>query len=480
MGLVVEIENYKSIQRAQIDLRPGLSILVGSNGSGKTCLLSALKFLQDMFRTGAAQALARQGGARRVYHRKKNMISFTFIQAYGDRLYRRRKIPCQFVWRVKITQAGAERIATIVDEEVHIIGTYRETAISLFLLRITRPENAAPRMRRELLSPPLFGRDLFSLWEDKAHKTTKKTQLSDETLKRLDRMLNRLKDQPDRACFPFLSSLDKVIAEIHWKFLFLNEYNILPDVARTSTEQLPFARMATNGAGVSEVIDALENKRYNKLDLSKYAELDEFYGYGDYYPSYYRPFYIGQWRARYPFHGRTEDRRESYSDALENISKELSAAVKTITGVSVAIDSTNGRRFVMFRAGENTFYPEEVSDGTIKWLCILVSLFVPFSSVYLLEEPENFLHPWMQQRLVQVMRGQSEKNGTIFLLSSHSATILNAAYPEEILIVKQTDNGTEISEMADLDQIREVLAESEFHLGDLWVSGAIGGVPADE
>src|SRR4051794_22553137 len=70
------IGNYKSIAHANLDLRPGLNVLIGPNGSGKTCLLSSLKFLRDAFRLGVAQALARQGGARRVYRHGSNTMSF--------------------------------------------------------------------------------------------------------------------------------------------------------------------------------------------------------------------------------------------------------------------------------------------------------------------------------------------------------------------------------------------------------------------
>jgi len=275
-----------------------------------------------------------------------------------------------------------------------------------------------------------------------------------------------------------LAALDEATSHIYSSFLFLNEYNILPDVARASTEQLPFAQMAPNGGGLSEVIDALENRRYHKLEQLRLIDMEEVYGHERFFYRY-RPYHP---MRGYPsmFLRQRKRGRQLLENALDEINKELSAAVRPVTNVSVEIDPTSGRRFVVFRAGDETFYPEEVSDGTVKWLCILVSLFVPFSRVYLLEEPENFLHPWMQQRLIAVMREQAKQNDTIFLLSSHSATILNAAYPEEILVVKQADNGTEISKMADVASIRDVLADSDFHLGDLWVSGAIGGVPTDE
>jgi len=207
-------------------------------------------------------------------------------------------------------------------------------------------------------------------------------------------------------------------------------------------------------------------------------EMEDMYGY--YGPFFYRRYYAFPPHAYALPPSRRGRGGERLSEALDNVNRELAAAVKPITAVSVEIDPTNGRRFVIFKSDNDKFYPEEVSDGTVKWLCILVSLFVPFSRVYLLEEPENFLHPWMQQRLIAIMREQAKKNNTVFFLSSHSSTIVNAAYPEEILIVKHGDKGTEIAEMHDIETVRTALAESDFHLGDLWVSGAIGGVPADE
>ena len=113
-------------------------------------------------------------------------------------------------------------------------------------------------------------------------------------------------------------------------------------------------------------------------------------------------------------------------------------------------------------------------------LCTLLRIFVAHSNVYLLEEPENFLHPWMQQKLIRIMSEESKRSGTIFILASHSITILNTAKPEEVLIVKQSKKGTELSEIGDRKEIEKVLTESDFRLGDLWVSGAIGGMPPDE
>ena len=87
------------------------------------------------------------------------------------------------------------------------------------------------------------------------------------------------------------------------------------------------------------------------------------------------------------------------------------------------------------------------------------------------------MHPWMQQRLIQMMRDHSKSNHTVFILASHSSTVLNATTPDEVIVVSSTDGGTKIAEIKDKEAIEQTLAKSNFRLGDYWVSGALGGVP---
>lgn len=283
---------------------------------------------------------------------------------------------------------------------------------------------------------------------------------------RISEILKAAKPNGDRAFFPRFAAIDDRLAEASELFLNLNEYHILPDIARQAADQLPVVEMLPDGRNLGEVIYTLEQRNFHRLRSSTSAYESEGFGrYRPYWP--YRTF-----RLRSLAWERTDLRQ-----VMTSINRELSSAVSPIESVSVQMDPTSGKRFVVFKAGKYRFYPEEVSDGTIKWLCILVSIYVPFSRAYLLEEPENFLHPWMQQKLITIMRDQASKNKTIFILTSHSATVLNAADIEEILLVKSARTGTVISPVQSREQIRRVLSESNFGLGDLWVSGAIGGVP---
>jgi predicted ATPase len=475
--LQVTINNFKSISSVDLNLKEGLNVLIGPNGSGKTCLLTSLKFLKDLFLFGSAQAMARNGGAKRIYRRGAKVISFLISQDYGDRLYRRRKRPCQFNWEIRISQTGRGGIANVVYEKASIVASIEGKDKVLFEVIVDRSRLSRIRPKVFLCDFNQFGRDLFSIWE-RIFAGDKKKEIYDAFCSRILKELSKqLRNTTDESVFPRLARFDRELESLYSIFLYMNEYNIAPDIARQSTEQLPFAQMQPNGAAVSEVIHALVNKNLERIELGRYYGIPRYAGY-EFGRREFEPYiYYNLYRQPRFFRYGEDDERKTLLRALENINKELSAAVKPIESVNVDTDPTNGRRFVVFRAGEQTFVPEEVSDGTIKWLCILVSIFVPFSSVYILEEPENFLHPWMQQRLIQMMRDHSKSNHTVFILASHSSTVLNATAPDEVIVVSSTDDGTKIAEIEDKEAIEKTLAKSNFRLGDYWVSGALGGVP---
>jgi predicted ATPase len=112
----------------------------------------------------------------------------------------------------------------------------------------------------------------------------------------------------------------------------------------------------------------------------------------------------------------------------------------------------------------------------MKWLCLLVAMYVPNSRVILLEEPENFMHPWMQQRFISIVREQAKKLNISVIVSTHSVTILNSITLKELLLVYQTEGETHVESVKDQKEVQKVLDKTSFGLGDIWVSGGIGGV----
>ena len=472
------ISNFKSIRDANLTVRKGLNILIGPNGAGKTCLFSAIRFIKDVVQLGSALAIAKAGGPKRAYNHNSDKITMSLIFDYGERTYRRKRYPCTGCWKFSITQEGEDDIAIISYEEIRIYFLLEDKEIDLFNITVKRQKDKCTVSSR-LVDSVDFGRDLFGLWRSE-YANKNKVAIHKAFTELLNEFGKQIKVDPDKSFLRHITPLDTDLASVVNSFRRLNEYNILPNVARSSVEQLPYAVMESDGRGVSEVIDALEKRTFHKIEFS-ISNAQEEMPYFDRlkHPAFFmsgRVFIFGP----YPGARLSGKERGSLINALEKIQSELSAGVRPINEVATQIDQTNGKRFVVFRSDDDVFFPEEVSDGTIKWLCILVSIYVPNARIYLLEEPENFLHPWMQQRLIENMRIQAEESDTYYLLTSHSTTILNASYPQELRIVKPTENGTVIEDIPNIEEIEKALIESDFGLGDLWVSGAIEGVPTYE
>ena len=464
----IEINNYKSIIKTKVEIKEGLNILIGPNGAGKTNVLSSLKFLKDIILKGAGLAVAKAGGPSRVYNSNSRTLKFIISENIEQKTINRRRTDFQIKWTIQLAQKGEEKIAAITKESVSLIGMINNKSVKAFNIDINRSNISKPKYQIFFNDKLDLGRNLLDKYEDD-HKNLKKSKLFEKLRTDLQTPLNHLKKDKDRSLIILISFYDKNFGEFLFKFLRMNEFNIIPEQARKASEQLPYARMQSNGYGISEVIDALIKKSFRKVELSHSFDID----------TELPLFFISQFLSRIMRIGRFrgDKRKNPLEDALTNIREKISAAVQPISDIGVEIDPTNGKRFVIFKTDNEKFYPDQVSDGTIKWLCILASIYVDSSSVYLLEEPENFLHPWMQQKLVEIMREQSKLHNSIFLLTSHSSTVLNACYPEEIITVEATEKGTIADKIKNRSEVDEFLNNSNFRLGDLWVSGGLGAIP---
>jgi hypothetical protein len=111
------------------------------------------------------------------------------------------------------------------------------------------------------------------------------------------------------------------------------------------------------------------------------------------------------------------------------------------------------------------------SDGTLRLLALTIPAYLPFfKGVYLIEEPENGIHPSAVEAVYQSL---SSVYNVQILLATHSPVILGLAEADKVLCFKKTENGaTDIVLGSEHPALHDWKGET--NLGTLFAGGVLG------
>ena len=127
------------------------------------------------------------------------------------------------------------------------------------------------------------------------------------------------------------------------------------------------------------------------------------------------------------------------------------------------------------RESDLVFGPHQLSDGTLRAICLISLLLQPKDNLpYLIvvDEPELGLHPYALNVIASLF--QSVSQHTQVLISTQSSTFLDGFEPEDIVVVERKGEATEFSR-PDAGQLTSWL--EDYSLGETWEKNIIGGSP---
>ncbi len=142
-----------------------------------------------------------------------------------------------------------------------------------------------------------------------------------------------------------------------------------------------------------------------------------------------------------------------------------------LEGYEVIIEG--GTVQVFFTEGNFSIPATRLSDGTLRYLCLLAILLDPTPPPLIcIEEPELGMHPDILPKIADLLIAASKR--TQLIVTTHSDILIDALsdQPESVLICEKHQDQTSIRRL-DKNELQPWL--EQYRLGQLWSMGEIGG-----
>lgn len=428
----VTIDGFKSLSGFELELRPGLNVLVGPNGSGKTNIISFFEFLGDLQKMSVSDAVSNAGGAGSVF-RKLGVIKYqnhitvklsgTVRRGSRDFVYYRYSFTILLEPEAELLEYKEQRIQL----KIRTVGGVPKRNISKFDFDIEVRYN--DQMKTDI--------DIKEYNERKIRSRRYRCRNKKDLAEYLGAY------SPTKMSLPSLLRRTFNILYLPYYDLAGGEvFNIEPSKVKMAEDSAKSPRINKDGSGLYATLYGIRNREKEGG------------------------------RGRYEMWGR--ERMFENTDMSE-ILQYLQLANNAINSIKVSNDPFDNRIRVRITVGEgkeNAVLPlSAMSDGTIKWLS-LVTVILTNPSTFSVEEPENYLHPLMQSEIIKLMRSKI-KQSRFALLSTHSETILNSSLAEELVVVTFREGRTLAKRPRNVAALNKEIQTTGFGLGYYYIAGSL-------
>jgi predicted ATPase len=125
------------------------------------------------------------------------------------------------------------------------------------------------------------------------------------------------------------------------------------------------------------------------------------------------------------------------------------------------------------RYGDLVFYPHQLSDGSLRFLCLTTLLLQPTPpATVIIDEPELGLHPYAIELLAGLLREASTRCQII--ISTQSRPLVDEFKAEDLIVVDRKDGETTFARL-NSEKLESWL--NDYSLGELWGKNVFGGKP---
>jgi ABC-type lipoprotein export system ATPase subunit len=437
----IKVDGFKSLNGFELDIHPGLNILVGPNGGGKTNVILFFEFLSNLVSEDLHNAVTKAGGAGSIFRKIgerdytkyiKGTVEGTKLTNNGDYL--------KYRYSFSIGISFDKDFLFFQDQSfgVKVVDSFysyiRDDDWDLLLRQGRKGEQNMAILIVEKINLKYFKPRFID-------KNIREEEII-ETVERYFEDYNVLTVSLFQTLFSFGERNYGIIQD----FQGGETFNIIPSKVKQPEDSANPAGIKKDGSGLANTLYAMKKSRN---------------------PNYLgHPFYPG---FQSYYYGK---------DTLEQIITNVKLANPSILNIDVSNDPFNNQLIVkVYIKGENdaTGLPlSAMSDGTIKWITLITAILTS-RAVISIEEPENFLHPWMQAEIVNIMRNtfSVKEDHSFILMTTHSETLLNYANPSELIIISLKDGKTIARRLEHPELIDQEIRNTGFGLGYFYITNAL-------
>lgn len=387
----IEAVNFKCLRALSCPLRP-FQLMVGPNASGKSTFLDALAFLSDMLREDLESAIRRRAGSFRELVWQGSEDRFKLAVELG--------VP-KDLWSAKngepLTHCRYEVAVQVHPTEggIHI------AAENLFLIRRRKTVKTQPLQLTLFPSEPALPSPLV-------------LEMGKRTPAGWRKVISRTPE--GRAYYRSETS--------HWNFP-MGLARSKPALAVVPEEE----RFAVTNWAKQALMAGIHLLALNSRAMREASAPDA--------PRSYLPD-----GSNLPIVVR--DLVKPRSAPFKRWVAHIQTVLPNLTGIAVEERESDRHPYLRAQFGQHLRVPSWLlSDGTLRMLALTLLAYLPpeHQQVYLIEEPENGVHPKALEAVYQSL--SSVYDGQV-LLATHSPVLLGLAEVEDILCFAQAESGATV------------------------------------
>jgi len=440
----IEVDGFKSLSEFELKLTAGLNILVGPNGAGKTNIILFFEFLSKITNNSIGHSVSSVGGAGAIFKKIRNEEYQDTIRfkVYGSSHVGKNKfLIYEYSCLIKSTFSKDEIFYDYQQIKIKEVSKFYPDPDEIkpnetwdFLLEFQNKGNEKPSIIIKGLEKKNFQPRYFF------HATQK-----DKDFEKEFKDFITHNDPSSRIILTALMPMIEPARFIYNDIIGGESFNVVPSKVKEQEDAATPPGIKKDGSGLATTLYALKKSK---------------------------PVVPSDFRLHF-FMDR--DERNYDPKSLKKIISYLKLANKTITDLGIENDPFDNRLivkiFIKTGSYEAVLPLSSMSDGTIKWLTLITAILTS-KTIFSIEEPENFLHPWMQAEIAKIMREHIEqkKNHSFIIMTTHSESLLNSSNPDEVILVDLVEGKTSARRISNIQALKEEISQSGFGLGHFYFS----------